>query len=580
MSALLLLPLALAADPVPLQVGIPLSLGADGQYYQEDLPVWRTGSLIVSLKVEDADWLHDLEGVDQIDRLLGGPATYRVQLLAGHDELALSAYLQGDPRLRYAHPNMAVELYPHALPNDPFFEDQWHLLNVGQASDSSLPGSDINVLPAWEITQGAGQIIAILDSGVDTSHPDLDIVQGFTTDSVGDENPDLTYSGYAHGTACAGLAAGAGDNGLGVTGVAPQAQIMGIRLLGAITEWSDIHDATVYAVDNGAGVLSNSWGNSETCAAFSLPQVILDGLYHAETVGRNGYGSAWVMSMGNDSCDNSNDGYMRVSSTIGVGALNDQDRLSAYSSFGGNMDIVASSGDWGRPMMVTTNITGEDGYGAHRGDNDYTGDFSGTSAAAPVVSGVVALMFAANPRLDIWTAVDVICQTAVRVSPEEADYDQDGESELYGCGRIDAGAAVQAIANQPPAAPENLSPTEFVYLDQATLRWSPAVDVDAEPLRYEVRMWLAEEPDVTWDITDLESPQLDIRPDVNYGQYYGAKVRAADAWGFGEWSEAVEFKVRRTPGPPEVEGCSTSGSAPGSAWLLALVGLLFIRARR
>jgi subtilisin family serine protease len=580
MLALLLLPLALAADPVLLDVGIPLSLGADGQYYQEDLPVWRTGSLIVSLKTEDADWVRDLDGVDQIRRLNGGPATFRVQMRPGHDELALSAFLQGDPRLRYAHPNMAVELHPHALPNDPFFEDQWHLRNVGQASDSSLPGSDINVLPAWEITQGEGLIIAILDSGVDTSHPDLDIVPGFTSDSVGDENPDLSYSGHGHGTACAGLAAGKGDNGLGVAGVAPQAQIMGVRILGAINEWSDIHDAIVYAVDNGAGVLSNSWGNSETCASFTLPEVVFDGLYHAEEVGRNGYGSAWVMSMGNDDCDNSNDGYMRVSSTIGVGSLNDQDRLAAYSNYGKNMDIVASSGDWGRPMMVTTDITGEEGYGAHKGDDNYTGGFSGTSAAAPVVSGVVALMFASNPRLDIWTAVDVICQTAVRVNPEEAEYDEDGESVLYGCGRIDAGAAVQAIANQPPGVPQDLSPGEDVYLDQATLRWSPAVDADGEPLLYEVRMWLAEDPDAAWDITDLDQPQLDMRPDVDYGNYYGAKVRAVDAWGPGEWSEAVEFKVKRTPGPPEPEGCSTGGRSSSAAWLFAMGGLLLMRRRR
>ena len=580
MLALLLFPLAFAADPVPLDLGIPLSVGADGQYYQEDLPVWRTGSLIVSLKTEDADWVRDLEGVDHIERLNGGPANFRVQMRPGHDELALTAYLQGDPRLRYAHPNLAVELQPHALPDDPYFENQWHLLNVGQASDSSLPGSDINVLPAWEITQGEGVIIAILDSGVDTSHPDLDTVPGFTSDSVGDENPDLSYSGHAHGTACAGLVAGKGDNGLGVTGVAPQAQIMGVRVLGAMTEWSDIYDATVYAVDNGAGVLSNSWGNSETCASFTLPQVILDGLYHAEEVGRNGYGSAWVMSMGNDNCDNSNDGYMRVSSTIGVGALNDQDRLSAYSNYGRNMDIVASSGDWGRPMMVTTDIVGEEGYPALLGDDDYTGGFSGTSAAAPVVSGVVALMFAANPRLDIWTAVDVICQTAVRVNPLEAEYDESGRSERYGCGRIDAGAAVQAIANQPPAAPQDLSPAQDIYLDQATLRWSPAVDVDEEPLRYEVRMWLTEEPEITWDITEVESAQLDIRPDVNYGNTYGAKVRAVDAWGPGEWSGAVEFKVKRTPGPPDAQGCSTGGVPLSPAWLLALGGLLLFRRRR
>lgn len=581
MSVLLLLPVAFAADTVPVDVGIPLSVDENGQYYQQDLPVWRSGSLIVGTFDEDASWVEELEGVERVERLLGGKAAFRVQMRPGYDELALSAFLQGDPRLRYAHPNMAVELFPHSLPNDPYFEDQWHLQNVGQASDSSVPGSDINVLPAWEITQGQGQIIAILDSGVDTSHPDLDIVPGFTPDSVGDENPDLSYSGHAHGTACAGLAAGKGDNALGVTGVAPQAQIMGIRLLGAITEWSDVHDATVYAVDNGAGVLSNSWGNSETCQAFTLPQVILDGLYHAEEVGRDGYGAAWVMSMGNDGCDNSNDGYMRVSSTIGVGALNDQDVLSQYSSYGSRMRIVASSGDYGRPMMVTTDIVGEEGYAAFEGDDGYTGQFSGTSAAAPVVAGAVALMFAANPRLDIWTAIDVICDTAVRVNPEEAAYDEDGRSVLYGCGRIDAGAAVQAIANQPPAAPLDLSPGEDVYLDQATLRWSPAVDPDGEPLRYEVRMWLTEDPEGAWDVTDLERPQLDLRPDVDYGNTYGAKVRAVDAWGPGPWSDEVSFKVKRTPGPGKVdEGCSSTGQTPGAAGLLGLAGLLLLRRRR
>lgn len=574
---------AASQDGAPLDAGIPLHQAPSGQWYQEDVPVWRTGSLIVSLEEgEDPEWLSALPGVASVDHLPGLHATFKLLMDPGADEVMLAVSLQGAPGLRYAHPNLAVELHPTALPDDPLLADQWHIENSGQRSETAWPGADANVVPAWETTWGEGQLIAILDSGVDTAHPDLDTVPGFTPSAGEDENPDLDYSGHAHGTACAGLAAGTGDNGIGVAGVAPAAQVMGVRLLGEIQDYADIYESIVYAVDGGATVLSNSWGMGEGCPAYTLPGVVKDGLYYAEEVGRDGLGSAWVMAMGNDGCDASSEGFFRVSSTIAVGASTDQDALADYSNYGARMDLVAPSGQSGRPMLLTTDISGSEGYGAYLGDADYTGQMSGTSGATPIVSGAIALMFAANPRLDIWSLREVLCETAVRVRPEEAQYDDEGRSLHYGCGRIDVAAAVAAVANTAPAAPVLLTPSGEIYLDQATLRWEPAVDPDAEALSYEVEFTPASNPEGSWSVETSETA-LDLRPDVLAGEGVSLRVRAVDAWGPGVWSDAVALTILSDPTPPETPTASGCQSAPGTApgaWLFALiVGIIGLKRR-
>ena len=124
--------------------------------------------------------------------------------------------------------------------------------------------------------------------------------------------------------------------------------------------------------------------------------------------------------------------------------------------------------------LLTTDITGAPGYGDFEGDPDYAPYFSGTSAAAPVVSGVLALMFAANPDLTAADARTMLNVTADKVHPDEAAYDASGWSPVYGYGRVNAAAAVLAVSNERPAAPVVLGPDGDPYDDRVVLQWSAA----------------------------------------------------------------------------------------------------------
>ena len=126
-----------------------------------------------------------------------------------------------------AHPDFIHEPQHHVMPNDPFVTDQWHLENTGQ---KGATGADINAETAWELTTGAGQLISIIDSGVDLGHPDLIGISG--TDYIDDDDDSYPEDKNAHGTACAGLAASIGNNEIGGAGVAYDAEVYGVRMLG------------------------------------------------------------------------------------------------------------------------------------------------------------------------------------------------------------------------------------------------------------------------------------------------------------------------------------------------------------
>ena len=173
--------------------------------------------------------------------------------------------------VEWAVPNVAFRprLFGQVIPNDEYFPNQWHLNNTGQSGGT--PGADINAPKAWGITTGNPNIVvAVLDEGVDTDHPDLidNIVAGY--DFFEDDNDPNPTGDDAHGTACAGLIAAKGNNGIGVTGVAWNCKIMPVRIAGGyeyITE-EDVATAIRWAANNGADVLSNSWGGD-----FEMPTI-------------------------------------------------------------------------------------------------------------------------------------------------------------------------------------------------------------------------------------------------------------------------------------------------------------------
>lgn len=530
-------------------------------------PSWTLNNVVVMELAEGLDPGADSD-VTHVEWLSHSPRIARVHLREGVDSLLFSRELHQRPLVQWAHPDFVLDLTLSALPNDPLVSHQWHLENTGQTGSV---GVDINAEAAWAITAGAGQLISIIDTGVDLTHPDL---AGFSgPDFVDNDEDNYPSSGNGHGTACAGLAASVGNNEEGGAGVAYEAEVYGVRLLGGETTMSDTYESIIRSVDAGASVLSNSWGFSSSCSGFSLPMMYIKALDYAEEEGRGGLGSVVLQAAGNDNCDISNDGLLDYPTVVAVAAHSSDDSKESYSSYGTPIDITAPSGG-----LVTTDIAGETGYGSYEDNVDYTGGMSGTSAATPVAAGVFALMFAANERLTAAQARDVVCQTATRNDILGGDFDDNGWSPYHGCGRIDAGAAVQAVANVAPGAPTSAMTVSRVYEDRIWLDWTEAVDADGDPLRYRVALRTRVDETI-----ELETDQLsmEVTEHAVAGDLILWKVQAIDRWGPGPWSEEVPLLVLARPelpdAPEEDPTVAACSSAPGGLWWAAL--LLFHRRR-
>ncbi len=492
-----------------------------------------------------------------------------IQLRPGTDDLAISRHFHNQDNVKWAHPDFLLDLKLHAMSNDPLVDPQWHLENEGQ---KGAPGVDVNAELAWTVTTGEGQLIAIIDSGVDLTHPDLLGTSGY--DYVDQDEDSYPADGNAHGTACAGLAAGIGNNEEGGAGVAYGAEILGVRLLGGPTTMSDMYGAIVNSVDAGASVLSNSWGFSGSCQGYSIPEAYEQALDYAEEKGRDGLGTVVLQAAGNDNCDISNDGLLAYPTIVAVAALGASDDKESYSSFGTPIDIAAPSGG-----LITTDITGEAGYGSYAENNNYTGGMSGTSAATPVAAGVYALMFAANERLTAAQARDIVCQTATRNDILDAEFDDSGWSPYFGCGRIDAGAAVMAVANVAPEVPESAMSVTEVYEDRIWLDWSAAIDLDGDPLTYKIQWWTNEdESEAQEQLLSVQS--LDVTDSAQAGDLLYWRIQAIDLWGAGEWSEtyALDVVARPLPAEPEAPQAACQSSPRFAMWWLGL--LVFWRKQR
>jgi subtilisin family serine protease len=574
-----LLPCAEAADDggwFYAGLGQEMSRMVDG--HVGGLAVRLTGAVVA--RTTDPGALRDWGEVRSVRPLSRDGQIVRIELDAGVDELSWSVSLRERPDVVWAHPDFAIQTRGMALTDDPYVEDQWHLRNLGQRGWTA--NVDIGIERAWELTEGDGQLIAILDGGVDGAHPDLEVIGGYDyVDMDPDSNPNPELESAAHGTSCAGLAAARANNGVGIAGVAPNADVYAIRMLGGYVDSSGIYEAFVEAVDAGATVLSNSWGYAE-CDPAPLVAIMDEGLDYVEKKGRGGLGSAFVMSAGNSNCDFSGDEIHTHRAVVSVGAVSGHDERESYSNYGPLLDIVAPSGG-----ILTTDIVGPDGYGSWEGDEDYWGGYNGTSASAPIVAGAMALMFAANERLDVKDARKVLCSTATKIDPIDGEWDEEGHSVWFGCGRLNAGAAVQAVWNSAPLAPEALGPDGEVEESMVVLRWEDSVDPDGDVHTYEVEIVPAADPSGAW--TELVTGnELDVRDSVAVGGSYSWSVWGHDPWGASPASEShaftvVEARTARVTEEPEEEpvtqGCSQGGSAGWTAGWPALLTSLGARRR-
>ena len=345
---------------------------------------------------------------------------------------------------------LATQRTLRALPNDPLIGNQWHLKKTA----ASAAGTDVNIETIWNYpsaigSRGAGIRIGVVDDGLQTAHPDLVA----NVDSLNDKDwngNDLDPNpavGDDHGTACAGNAAARGNNGIGVSGSAPDATLVGMRLIAAATTDAQEAEAMFY-LPQLVEIKSNSWGPSDTGSNVEAPGALTAAAFKsAAETGRGGKGNIllWAGGNGGDVSDNSNyDGYANSIYTIAIGAIDSAGNRSYYSEPGCNLIVTApSSGVLG---ITTVDRTGANGYES----GDYTSTFGGTSSSTPTAAGIVALMLGKNPSLGWRDVQEILIRTAAKIKPTDPDWVTNGSgfafNHQFGAGLIDATAAVNLAA--------------------------------------------------------------------------------------------------------------------------------------
>ena len=357
-----------------------------------------------------------------------------------------------------------------SIPNDPMYAQQWHLDNP----NASL--FDLNIVAAngvdslWDDYTGTGISVFVIDNAFDYLHEDL--AANYNTALDFDfENTDLDPFGLgteSHGTAVMGIISAVGDNGIGVTGIAYNSTAVGYQTNGFINDdWlQDIRDAIAAAPNGGADVINISQGiandaNSEFGNGYNAVRFteIDTSINDTVTNGRGGLGTSIIKSGGNsrsDFYDVNSDPWTNNTQQIVVAAVDQNGFISSYSSYGAPT-LVSAFGTPGQ--VVTTDRTGADGYNG----TNYTSTFNGTSAAAPEVAGVVALMLDAETGLG-WRDVQTILAYSARhvgsvvdgsttAGSERTPWDWNAATDWnggglhysndYGYGLVDAHAAVR-----------------------------------------------------------------------------------------------------------------------------------------
>jgi len=342
--------------------------------------------------------------------------------------------------------------------NDTYFQFQWGLDNRGQ--NNGIKYVDIKLCKARQITTGSNDIVvAVFDHGVELNHPDLTNIYDKSFDTETGTSPSKVLG--EHGTACAGIIGATTNNRIGIAGIAPKSPIMSISNVLQLSSDTrrKLADGINFAVNNGASVISNSWGSNSLVSQF-----IDDAIDNALTNGRSGKGCIIVFASGNNSFS-SVEYPSSLPGVISVGAV---DRCGIRS---GRIDIVPQSCDPWKPSskpgssygsalsvvapgtnIYTTDIQGNSGYSP----TDYYTEFGGTSAAAPHVAGVAALILSVNPNLTWREVKDIIEKTAQKIRPDlykYSYYHHNGKwNKEMGYGLVDAYTAVQmAKALSSPA---------------------------------------------------------------------------------------------------------------------------------
>ncbi|MFQ5857918.1 MAG: S8 family serine peptidase [Anaerolineae bacterium] len=411
--------------------GWSLIQSAGSTLSQDDEAPYVAGRLLVQFAPDTPDEekaaLHDRLGAEVIEEI---PAL-DVQILRIPEEATNMVFAyQDEPLVNYAEPDYIATIpgFPDGpilsddvlavvgenmarRPNDPQYPDMWNL-------------AKIRAEQGWDITTGTQEvIIAVIDTGADASHPDLQGKLVAAYDFVnGDADP---ADDQGHGTHVAGIAAAVTNNGIGIAGVAWEAKIMPVKALSATGAGAHswIANAIVWATDHGADVINMSLGGPYTSATM---QQAVDYAWN--------HGVVIVAAAGN--ANTSNPTYPATyENVIGVSATDLNDQKATFSNYGSYVS-VASPG-----VSILSTVRGS-GYQT----------WSGTSMATPHVSGLAALLKSLHPA---WTNAQI--RDAIEDSAE--DLGTPGWDAIFGWGRIDIYAALNSGPPVPTSTPTTPPPT-------------------------------------------------------------------------------------------------------------------------
>jgi subtilisin family serine protease len=315
--------------------------------------------------------------------------------------------LRTDPTLEFAELDRVI--HADGTANDPMYGSEWHLAKIGAPT-------------AWDYSTGAGITIAILDTGVDGTHPDLatKMVPGWNFYSNNSDTSDVN----GHGTTVAGAAAAATNNSIGVASVAGGAKIMPVRIAdpNAYASWSTVAQGITYAADHGARVVNLSYGGASGSST----------IQQAASYLRAKGGVLFVAAGNTGAVDNTapTDLIMVVAATL------QDDTHASWSTYGSFVDISAPGYN-----IVSTARGGQYWY------------CWGTSLATPIVAGTAALILSKRPD---FTAA----QVDATLKASATDLGASGADPYFGAGRVNAAAAVQRAMATPAA--DTTKPTAVI----------------------------------------------------------------------------------------------------------------------
>lgn len=344
---------------------------------------------------------------------------------------------------------------------DPIFMEQWHLVNT------LSPGNDVNVKNVWyDGVRGKGVTVAIVDDGLDYESQDL--ADNFNAEGLWDFNDNnplpkpRLFDDY-HGTRCAGEVAGVKNDVCGI-GVAFESKVAGIRILSGKITSEEEAAAMIYGLEHN-DIYSCSWGPTDNGRTVAAPELVVQkAIIKGVQEGRNKKGALYVFASGNggrvgDQCNF--DGYTNSIYSITVGAIDYQGKHPSYAETCSAVMVVTYSSGSGEHIH-TTDI--------HKKCTTIHG---GTSAAAPLAAGILALALQVNPELT-WRDVQYVTAiSSVPVNEDDGEYQEialgQKYSHKYGFGKLDAETLVKEAKNWKNVKPQAWHYSDVINVDKKAL---------------------------------------------------------------------------------------------------------------